>query len=61
MSYVAAYVALDWGSYIEPYTNFNITPWNPNTALSFILIVVAVGFCGSNLAEMARCRAKQVA
>ena len=42
-------------------SNFNITPWNPNTALSFILIVVAVGFCGSNLAEMARCRAKQVA
>ena len=40
VSYVAAYVALDWGSYVEPYANFNITPWNPNTALSFILILV---------------------
>ena len=40
VSYVAAYVALDWVSYIEPYANFNITPWNPNTALSFILILV---------------------
>ena len=40
VSYVAAYVALDWVSYMEPYANFNITPWNPNTALSFILILV---------------------
>jgi two-component system sensor kinase FixL len=33
-------VALDWVSYIEPYAHFNITPWNPNTSLSFILILV---------------------
>jgi two-component system, LuxR family, sensor kinase FixL len=38
--YVAAYVALDWVSFIEPYEHFDITPWNPNTGLSFILILV---------------------
>jgi signal transduction histidine kinase len=38
--YIAAYVALDWVSFIEPYEHFNITPWNPNTGLSFILILV---------------------
>jgi len=38
--YVVAYVALDWVSYIEPYAHFDITPWNPNTSLSFILILV---------------------
>ena len=26
VSYVAAYVALDWVSFIEPYASFNITP-----------------------------------
>jgi hypothetical protein len=36
MSYVAAYVALDWVSFIEPYASFNIATWNPNTCLSFI-------------------------
>ena len=40
LSYVAAYVAFDWVSFIEPYAHFNITPWNPNTSLSFILILV---------------------
>jgi two-component system sensor kinase FixL len=40
LSYVAAYVMLDWVSFIEPYARFNITPWNPNTGLSFILILV---------------------
>ena len=40
VSYVVAYVALDWVSFIEPYAAFNITPWNPNTGLSFILILV---------------------
>jgi two-component system, LuxR family, sensor kinase FixL len=39
-TYVAAYVALDWLSFIEPYEHFDITPWNPNTGLSFILILV---------------------
>ena len=27
-------------SFIEPYEHFDITPWNPNTGLSFILILV---------------------
>ena len=40
VSYVAAYVALDWVSFIEPYAHFDITPWNPNTGLSFVLILV---------------------
>ena len=40
VSYVAAYVALDWVSFVEPYAAFNITPWNPNTGLSFIFILV---------------------
>ena len=40
VSYVVAYVALDWVSFIEPYAHFNITPWNPNTSLSFMLILV---------------------
>jgi two-component system, LuxR family, sensor kinase FixL len=40
VTYVAAYVALDWVSFIEPYEHFDITPWNPNTGLSFILILV---------------------
>jgi two-component system sensor kinase FixL len=38
--YFAAYVALDWVSFIEPYAPFGITPWNPNTGLSFVLILV---------------------
>jgi two-component system sensor kinase FixL len=40
LSYVAAYVTLDWVSFIEPYAHFDITPWNPNTGLSFIVILV---------------------
>jgi hypothetical protein len=35
LSYVVAYVTLDWVSFIEPYAHFDITPWNPNTGLSF--------------------------
>jgi hypothetical protein len=35
LSYVAAYVTLDWVSFIEPYAHFDITPWNLNTGLSF--------------------------
>ena len=38
-SYVAAYVTLDWVSFLEPYAPFNITPWNPNTGLSFFVIL----------------------
>jgi two-component system, LuxR family, sensor kinase FixL len=40
LSYLAAYVVLDRISFIEPHTPFGITPWNPNTGLSFVLIPV---------------------
>ena len=38
--YLAGYVALDWISFIEPYARFGITPWNPGTGLSFVLVLV---------------------
>jgi two-component system sensor kinase FixL len=40
LAYLAGYVALDWISFLEPYAPFGITPWNPNTGLSFVLILV---------------------
>jgi two-component system, LuxR family, sensor kinase FixL len=39
LAYVAGYVALDRISFIEPYASFGITPWNPNTGLSFVLVL----------------------
>jgi hypothetical protein len=30
LAYLAAYVALDRVSFIEPYAPFGITPWNPD-------------------------------
>jgi two-component system sensor kinase FixL len=38
--YVAAYVALDWVSYIHPLGPFAITPWNPPPGLSLALLLV---------------------
>jgi signal transduction histidine kinase len=38
--YLAAYAALDWISFIEPYAQLGITPWNPGTGLSFVLLVM---------------------
>src|SRR5579863_3493389 len=38
--YLPAYVVLDWVSFIEPYAPFGITPWNPNTGLSFVLVLL---------------------
>lgn len=40
LAYLAGYLVLDWISFIEPYAPFGITPWNPNTGLSFVLILV---------------------
>ena len=40
LAYLAGYVALDRVSFVEPYAPFGITPWNPNTGLSFVLILV---------------------
>src|SRR5262249_57806628 len=31
---------LDWISNVEPYAQFAITPWNPNTGASFTLILI---------------------
>jgi hypothetical protein len=33
-------VVLDWVSFVEPYAPFGITPRNPNTGLSFVLILL---------------------
>ena len=38
--YLVGYVALDWLSYIQPFAPFGITPWNPPTGLSFVLILL---------------------
>lgn len=38
--YLMAYVLLDWGSFIYPFTSFGITPWNPPAGLSFALILL---------------------
>src|SRR5215471_21279688 len=38
--YLAGYVLLDWVSLIEPYAPFGISPWNPGTGLSFVLVLL---------------------
>src|SRR6266540_2165824 len=38
--YVAGYVLLDWISFIHPFAPFGITPWNPPTGLSFVLVLL---------------------
>ena len=38
--YLAAYALLDWISFIEPYAQLGITPWNPGTGLSFVLLLL---------------------
>lgn len=38
--YLAAYVALDWISYVHPLSVSGITPWNPHIGLSFALIIL---------------------
>jgi signal transduction histidine kinase len=39
-AYLAGYVLLDWVSYVYPFAQFGITPWNPPTGLSFALILL---------------------
>ena len=39
-AFLAGYVLLDWASYIQPFGVFGITPWNPPTGLSFVLILI---------------------
>ncbi len=38
--YLAAFITLDWLSYIEPFERFGITPWNPQSGLSLALALV---------------------
>jgi two-component system, LuxR family, sensor kinase FixL len=58
LAYVAGYVALDRISFVEPYASFGITPWNPNTGLSFVLVlffdlwVVPLLFVGPFMADL---------
>src|SRR5574338_802524 len=40
VGYLASYVLLDWVSFIQPFAPFGITPWNPPTGLSFILVLL---------------------
>lgn len=39
-TYLAAYVLLDWVSYVHPLASSGITPWNPQTGLSFALVLL---------------------
>ena len=41
LGYLAGFVFLDWISLIDPYGPFEITPWSPNTGLSFVLVLLA--------------------
>jgi signal transduction histidine kinase len=38
--YLAGYALLDWISFIPPYAQLGITPWNPGTGLSFALVLL---------------------
>ncbi len=38
--YLAGYVVLDWVSFIHPIAPYGITPWNPPTGLSFVLVLL---------------------
>lgn len=38
--FLAGYVALDWISFLHPFGPFGITPWNPPTGLSFVLVLL---------------------
>jgi signal transduction histidine kinase len=39
-SFAAAYLALDQASYILPFPEFNVTPWNPHPALAVALLML---------------------
>jgi signal transduction histidine kinase len=40
LAYVVGYILLDWVSFIHPFAPFGITPWNPPTGLSFVLVLM---------------------
>lgn len=37
--FIAAYVFLDWASYIDPFHRLNISPWNPAPALGILFLM----------------------
>jgi two-component system, LuxR family, sensor kinase FixL len=39
VAYIAAFLLLDWVSYIHPFQGLNITPWNPQPALAVALLM----------------------
>jgi signal transduction histidine kinase len=39
-TYLVAHVALDFVSYVKPYGNLGVTPWNPQMGMNLALIVV---------------------
>jgi signal transduction histidine kinase len=41
IAFIAAYVGLDWVSYIHPMQKYTITPWNPQPALAVALLMLA--------------------
>jgi signal transduction histidine kinase len=38
VGFLVGYVVLDWLSFVHPYGPFGITPWNPATGLSIVLV-----------------------
>jgi two-component system, LuxR family, sensor kinase FixL len=40
LGYLVGYILLDWVSYIRPFAGIGITPWNPQTGLSFALLLL---------------------
>ena len=40
LGYLTAYVLLDWASFIDPLAPIGITPWKPQTGLSFALVLL---------------------
>ena len=40
IGYLVGYVLLDWVSYVHPFAASGITPWNPQTGLSFALVLL---------------------
>jgi two-component system, LuxR family, sensor kinase FixL len=40
VGYLAGYVFLDWVSFVYPFAPFGITPWNPNTGLGLVMILL---------------------
>jgi two-component system sensor kinase FixL len=40
LGYVAAFVALDWTSYVQPVLKLGITPWNPQDGLTLAVLLL---------------------